>query len=79
MTANTKPAITYEQRQAIATLRKGVRTNPGLVSEIMKGMPEEVAYHLLKQVSTEIAKLLEVTRAFSQAAAELAKQQKDKT
>lgn len=70
--------ITYEQRQAIATLRKGVRTNPGLIAEIMKDLPYEAAYRVLHQASTEMATLLAVSRAFSEAAAGLAKHQKDK-
>lgn len=73
----TKPvALTYEERTAVTTIRKSMRSKPEIVDELLKGQSYELAQRVLIKVRDELNQLLEVNRAFSSAAAVLAKQQK---
>lgn len=75
MTEETKPvALTYEERQAVRVLRKAIKHKPGIIKELMKGASYDLAVSVLLQTKTELNQLLEVNRAFSEAAAVLAKQ-----
>lgn len=78
MSEETKPvAYTYEERMAIQTIRKSMMKKPEIVSEIMKNGSYAMAERALLQARNEIKQLLEVTQAFTAAAAVLAKQQKE--
>lgn len=72
----TEPKRTwlYDERQAFIVLRKAIQKKPWMVEELIKGLSEEMAYNLLKQVSVELNRLLEVNRAFSAAAQALIKE-----
>jgi hypothetical protein len=68
----------YEERQAFLVLRKAIQNKPWMIEGLIKGLSEETAYSVLKQVSAELGRLLEVNRAFSAAAqALIPKKKKD--
>jgi hypothetical protein len=78
MTEETKPiTLSYEERNAVDVLRKSIKRKPGIIKELMKGASYDLAVSVLLQAKTELSQLLEVNRAFSEAAAVLAKQQKE--
>ena len=64
----TEIKFTYEERQAIAVLRKSIKRKPELANEIMKGMAREVAVNILLQVQKELSAMMIVSQAFSAAA-----------
>jgi hypothetical protein len=70
-------AYTYEERMAINTIRKSMRSKPEIVSELMKDGSYAMAERVLLQAKKELSQLLEVNRAFVAAASTLAKQQKE--
>ena len=70
-------ALTYDERQAVVVLRKAIQRKPWIVSELMKDMPREVAVTALLSVRNNLEQMQQVARAFSEAAAVLAKQQQD--
>ena len=72
-------AYTYEERMAINTIRKSMRSKPEIIAEIMKDGSYAMANSVLVKARDELAQLLEVNRAFIAAASVLAKQQKDLT
>lgn len=80
MTDEKKPtAYTYEERQAIAVVRKAMIKKPEIVTEIMRDAGYGVASRVLAQTQKELNQLLAVSQAFSEAARVLAKhQQKSK-
>lgn len=80
MNEETKPravSYTYEERMAINTIRKAMRSKPEIVSVIMEGGSYAMAERVLLKARDELAQLLEVNRAFVAAASTLAKQQKE--
>jgi hypothetical protein len=73
----TEPAArhwAYEEREAFKVMRKAIQKKPWMLEELLKGLSEEMAYNILKQVSSELTRLLEVNRAFSAAAKALIKE-----
>lgn len=72
-----KVSYTYEERMAIATIRKSMLKKPEIISVIMEGGSYALAERVLVQAKTELAQLLEVSQAFVAAASVLAKQQKE--
>lgn len=70
-------SLTYEERNAVAVIRKAMRNKPEIVNEIFKDQAYSQAYELLKLAKTQLDQLLEVNRAFISAASVLAKKQKD--
>ena len=78
MTEKIKPiALTYDERNALIVLRKAIKHKPGIIKELMKGASYDLAVSVLLQAKTELSQLLEVNRAFVEAAAVLARQQKE--
>ncbi len=69
----------YEERQAFIVLRKAIQKKPWMVEELIKGLSEEMASNILKQVSRELTCLLEVNRAFSAAAQALIKEKRSES
>lgn len=67
---------TYDEKQAIRTIRSVMRKKPEIITDIMHGMAYESATNVLLKAQTEMAQLLEVSRAFIAAAATLAQSQK---
>lgn len=70
------PAYTYEERDAINVIRKSMRTKPQIVQELLRDQSHAVAETALLGVKAQIDQLLTVCRAFTAAASELARQQK---
>jgi hypothetical protein len=70
-------ALTYEERYAVTVLRKAIRKKPEIIELLVREQSKELANRVLIQVRDELALLLEVNRAFSAAAAKLAKQEPD--
>ena len=68
--------LNYEERQALAVIRKALKRKPELAAAIMEGMSKEVATTVLLQTKKELDDLLAVSRAFSAAAGALAKADK---
>jgi hypothetical protein len=73
-----KVHFTYEERNAIAVVRKSMRSKPEIITEIMKDLAHARAADVLLQAKKELTQLLEVNRAFIAAASMLAKQQKER-
>ena len=69
----------YDERNAIIAIRKAMMKKPAIIHEIMRGLAQEHAVGILQRAGVELNQLLEVSRAFSAAAAALVKQQKEKT
>ena len=67
-----KLVLTYEERQALAVIRKLIRRKPEAAAAIMEGMSKEVAARALVQVRDELNMMLSISRAFSEAAGKLA-------
>jgi hypothetical protein len=73
-----KVHFTYEERNAIAVVRKSMRSKPEIITEIMKDLAHAQAADVLLHAKKELTQLLEVNRAFVAAASMLAKQQKER-
>jgi hypothetical protein len=71
---DVKASFTYEERQALAVLRKAMKRKPHIAAALMEGMSKEVAVSVLLQAKTEMAALMEVSHAFTTAAGVLAKE-----
>ena len=74
-----KTAYTYDERNAIIAIRKAMMKKPEIVEEIMQGMAREHAVGILLRAQEELSQLLEVSHAFTSAAAVLVKQEKEVT
>ena len=68
---------TIAEREAIAVVRKTMLTKPDIIKAIMKDMAYMQSFGILKQVSTELAQLQGVTRAFADATMAIMTQQKE--
>lgn len=73
-----RATLTYEEKNALDVLRKAMKRKPQIAAALMEGMAKEVAHTVLVQAQKELADLLKVSHAFSEAAGTLAKQYKDK-
>ena len=67
---------TYDEKQAIRTIRSVMLKKPEIITDIMHGMAYESATNVLLKAQIELTQLLEVSRAFTVAAATLAQSQK---
>ena len=74
-----KTTYTYDERNAIIAIRKAMMKKPAIIHEIMRGLAREHAAGILQSAGVELNQLLEVSRAFSAAAAVLVKQEKEKS
>ncbi len=68
MTELPKLALTYEEKNAIQTLRKSMRSKPHIITMLLDGQSEEIAHITLKKLKDELDTLLTVNRAFAEAA-----------
>ena len=66
----------YDERQAFVVIRKAIQRKPWMAEELIKGLSEEMAYTVLKQVSVELGRLLEINQAFSAAAQAMIKEKR---
>lgn len=73
-----RATLTYEEKNALDVLRKAMKRKPQIAAALMEGMAKEVAHTVLVQAQKELADLLKVSHAFSEAAGTLAQQYKDK-
>lgn len=69
-------ALNYDERNAIATLRKSLVKKPEIVRELFKGMAKEVITHALLQTKDEMTALLAVNQAMQAAAREFLDKEK---
>jgi|688.fasta_scaffold646710_2 hypothetical protein len=69
--------LTYEERAALAVIRKALQRKPELAAAILAGMSKEVASRVLSQGQKELTDMLAVSKAFSAAAAALVTLDKD--
>ena len=69
--------LNYEERNAVIVLRKAMKRKPEIAAALMEGMAKEVATTVLYQIKTELADLLKVSQAFSEAASTLVKMEKE--
>lgn len=77
MTELPKLALNYDERVAINTLRKSMRTKPHIITMLLDGQTEEIAHITLKKLKSELDTLLVVNRAFAEAAKALMPKDKD--
>jgi predicted DNA-binding protein (UPF0251 family) len=74
MTEETKKiALTYEERQALPVIRKLLKRKPEAAAMLIEDIAKETAVNILLQAKKELADLLAVSRAMSNAAAEIVK------
>lgn len=69
-------ALNFDERNAIATLRKSMVKKPEIVRELFKGMAKEVITHALLQTKDEMTALLAVNQAVQAAAREFIDKEK---
>lgn len=67
---------TIDEIKAMRTIREAMLKKPEIIIYIMHGMAYESATNVLLKAQTELTQLLEVSRAFTAAAATLAQSQK---
>jgi predicted DNA-binding protein (UPF0251 family) len=64
--------LNYEERNALAVVRKSMQRNPAMATALLEGMTKQVAVNVLLQAKKELADLLVVTQAITKAAGDLA-------
>jgi hypothetical protein len=65
--------LNYEEREAIKVIRKSMQRKPEIAAVIMQGMSKEAAVKVLLQARDELNDLMQMSRAFSEAARVLTK------
>lgn len=70
------PGLSWEERQALPVIRAAIKRKPEIINALLKDMSYESAVSVLLQVRDETERLLAVNRAFMEAAAALAKLQR---
>jgi len=70
--------LTYEERQALPVIRKLLKRRPEAAAMVFEGMVKESAVNILLQAKKELADLLAVGHAITQASGEIAKMGKEK-
>lgn len=68
--------LTYEERQALPVVRKLLQRKPEAAHLLIKDITKESAANILLQAQKELADLLKVSQAITQAAGEIAKLEK---
>ncbi len=69
--------LTYDERQALAVVRKLLKRKPEMAGLLIKDMTKEAAVSLLRQGQKELEDLLAFNRALSTAAGAIATPVKD--
>jgi len=69
--------LTYEERQALPVIRKLLQRKPEAAAMVFEGMARQSAANILLQAQKELADLLKVSQAITQAAGEIAKLEKN--
>jgi predicted DNA-binding protein (UPF0251 family) len=75
--ATKKIALTHEEHNAIKVVRQMIKRNPAKATALIDGMAKDAAVNILLQAKKELADLLAVSRAMSNAAAEVVKLEKN--
>lgn len=65
--------LTYEERQALPIIRKLLKRKPDAAALVFEGMAKESAVNILLQAQKELADLLAVSHAISEAAGAITK------
>ena len=65
--------LNYDERQAFALVRKTIKRKPELAGALMEGMSRDIAVSILRGVQKDLADMMAVSHAFSEAAASLVK------
>lgn len=65
--------MTYEERQAWPVIRTLIKRKPELIPHLLEGMTKEAAQAVLLQARDELNALMNMSRAFTAAAAALVK------
>lgn len=68
---------TIDERRAIDLVRKTMLTKPDIIKDIMKDMAYMSAFGVLTQAKHELDQSLRVTKAFSDAAIAIIKQEEE--
>lgn len=68
--------LTHEERQAWPVIRKLIKRKPEMAAELLDGLNKEAAAAVLIKIRDELNILLQVNKAFSAVAYELAKMDK---
>lgn len=74
--SDTKISLTWEERQALPVMRKLIMRKPEAAAMLIEGISKESAVNILLKAKQELADLLAVSHAMTQAAAEIAKMDK---
>jgi predicted DNA-binding protein (UPF0251 family) len=69
----TEIKLTYEERQALPVIRKLLKRKPEAAAMLLEGIVKESAVNILLQAKKELADMLAVSSAITQAAGEIAK------
>lgn len=69
----TEIRLTYEERQALPVIRKLLKRKPEAAAMLLEGIVKESAVNILLQAKKELADLLAVSHAMTQAAGDIAK------
>ncbi len=70
--------LTWEERQVLPVIRKLLKRKPDAAALVFEGMAKESAVNILLQAKKELADLLAVSHAITQASGEIAKLDKSK-
>lgn len=69
----TEIKLTYEEREALPVIRKLLKRKPEAAAMLLEGIVKESAVNILLQAKKELADMLAVSSAITQAAGEIAK------
>lgn len=64
--------LSYQEREALHLIQKTIKRRPEVAAMLLKGMAKEAAVAVMLQIRDELQVMLDVNRAFSEAAAKLA-------
>lgn len=64
--------LSYDERMAFALVRKTIKRRPEVAAMLLEGMAKEAAVGVMLKIRDELQVMLDVNRAFSEAAAKLA-------
>jgi hypothetical protein len=69
--------LSYQEREALHLIRKTIQRRPEVAAMLLEGMAKEAAVGVMLKIRDELQVMLDVNRAFSEAAAKLAKIDKE--
>lgn len=75
--SDIRAGLSYEEKKAFDLIRKVIKRKPEVAKALLEGLSKDVACEVLVQVKSELADLMKVAQAFSDAAYQLAKYDKE--